>query len=448
VIAATSAACYPGPVERDESRESATGGRPRATRRSNAALATLLLAIAGCGEAVEPASVDDIDGFWFDITDYGAWRAPTEEQSAAIRQLEALGYADGYEAGPQLTGVLQHAADACEPGLNLWSSGHAPEAFLMKMDGEIVHTWRHAYGSLPGAGAMEHHSQNAWRRVRLLPGGDLLAIHEGLGLLKLDRESNLQWYFPGHAHHDLDLRADGRILVLTRAARMMPGLHPTEPIFEDSITTLDADGNVLEQVSLLACLRDSSYSNALRSASTDGGDILHTNSIDILDAQEARAHPRFEPGHVLVCFRDLDAIATVDLERRTVVWMSSGDWIAPHDVSALGPGALLIFDNMGNETFSKVLEFDPQTGSELWSHRGSPAQAFFSIFCGTAARLPGGNTLITESCRGRVLEVDAQGAVAWEYASPYRAGDRQQFVAALYEMVRLPADTSLEWLEH
>jgi len=403
--------------------------------------------LLGCGGAEEPTSVDGIDGFWFDITDYGAWRAPTEEQSAAIRELESLGYADGYEAGPQVTGVLQNDPERTQVGLNLWSSGHAPEAFLMNMEGRILHTWKHAYSDLPGAGAMEHHSQNAWRRVRLLPHGDLLAIHEGLGLLRLDRDSDLQWYFPDHAHHDLDLYPDGRILVLTRAARMMPGLHPTEPIFEDSITTLDGDGNVLDQVSLLACMRDSQYSNTLRQASTDGGDILHTNSIDILDAQEARAHPSFVPGHVLVCFRDLDAIATVDLEGRTIAWMSAGDWIAPHDPTALGPGSMLIFDNMGHETFSKVLEFDPQDGREIWSHRGDPPQSFFSIFCGTAARLPRGNTLITESCRGRVIEVDDQGDVVWEYASPYRAGADQQFVAALYEMVRLPEDQALEWLE-
>jgi hypothetical protein len=66
--------------------------------------------------------------------------------------------------------------------------------------------------------------------------------------------------------------------------------------------------------------------------------------------------------------------------------------------------------------------------------------------CGAATRLPNGNTLATESDRGRAIEVTPDGDTVWEYLNPKRAGDRGELVATLFEMIRLPADSPLDWL--
>ena len=39
------------------------------------------------------------------------------------------------------------------------------------------------------------------------------------------------------------------------------------------------------------------------------------------------------------------------------------------------------------------------------------------------------------------------GTIVWEYVSPYRAGEDNELVATLFEVVRLPADFPLDWLE-
>ncbi len=85
-----------------------------------------------------------------------------------------------------------------------------------------------------------------------------------VGLARLDRDSNLLWKKELLAHHWLSVADDGRIFV--------PALRPLDspiPIgqtrasivsdtgraYDDVILVLDADGNVLDEISMLsACL--------------------------------------------------------------------------------------------------------------------------------------------------------------------------------------------------
>jgi outer membrane protein assembly factor BamB len=92
-----------------------------------------------------------------------------------------------------------------------------------------------------------------------------------------------------------------------------------------------------------------------------------------------------------------------------------------------------------------VIELDPSTGTTRWAYRGSAAAPFFSQSCGTAQRLSNGNTLVTESDNGRAFEIDADGEIVWEFYNPEQAGERLQFIATLFEVVRLPPDFPLTW---
>ncbi|HSN89535.1 MAG TPA: hypothetical protein VL025_22425, partial [Thermoanaerobaculia bacterium] len=54
--------------------------------------------------------------------------------------------------------------------------------------------------------------------------------------------------------------------------------------------------------------------------------------------------------------------------------------------------------------------------------------------------LPNGNTLLTESENGRAIEVTPEGRIVWELYNPHRAGESNELVAVLFEVVRLPPD--------
>ncbi len=63
---------------------------------------------------------------------------------------------------------------------------------------------------------------------------------------------------------------------------------------------------------------------------------------------------------------------------------------------------------------------------------------FFSELCGTCQRLPNGNTLITESTRGRAFEVTPDKEIVWEFFNPHRAGENDELIATLFELIRIP----------
>ena len=80
----------------------------------------------------------------------------------------------------------------------------------------------------------------------------------------------------------------------------------------------------------------------------------------------------------------------------------------------------MLFDNEGGlDGHSRVLEVDPATQAIAWSYSGGAEHPFYSRVRSAQERLPNGNTLITESDGGRLLEVTPSGELVWEYVNPY-----------------------------
>ena len=372
----------------------------------------------------------------------------TDEQQAQLDQLEALGYASGTEEAGSESGVTIHQPERASSGWNLVVSGHAPVALLMDMQGRELHRWsrttrevwpdRDLQDARPG--------QHYFRRAHLLENGDLLVIFEGLGLVKLDKHSEVQWAFDGQAHHDLEVGPAGHIYVLTRQARMRRGAQAGEPLLEDFVTVLEADGTQVESVSLLECFRNSPFAGELERAERSG-DIFHTNTLELLDGRHAELSPAFARGNFLISLRELDLLAVVDLEGRTIRWSRRGSWKRQHQPVLLDSGNMLLFDNKGTPGHSQVLELAPLTGEVVWSYPDDAGTPFYSATCGASQRLPNGNTLITESRPGRAFEVTPDKAIVWEYFNPYRTPDDESLVATLFEVVRLPADWLTDWLD-
>ena len=378
----------------------------------------------------------------------GRWR-PAEPTDTSLddpefrRRLATLGYLAGHDPAPPRSGVVHHDPATAFAGLNLTASGHAAEAHLMDMDGRILHTWRRAFHQVwPQREKIVR--AEGWRRVHLFPEGSLLAIYDGLGLVKLDSRSRVIWSLDRHVHHDLEIQPDGSIYTLTWKERRREDLHPSDPILDDQITILDSDGTWRRDISLLDALENSPFASLLARRGADT-DIFHTNTIEVLDGRHAHLAPAFKAGNIMVALRYLDTIAIIDPGLDEVVWALTGIAHWPHQPTFLENGHLLIFDNLGPETHSRVIEIDPLTWDITWSYAGSTARPFFSESCGTAQRLRNGNTLITESDRGRAFELDPAGRMAWEFLNPARAGEQGQLIATLYEVVRLPPDFPTGW---
>lgn len=379
--------------------------------------------------------------------------AQAVDERQTIEDLEALGYFGGeVEDTGQATGVTVHDAERVQPGLNFVVSAHVPGAALMDASGAVLHRWERAFREiwpdvqLPKGGArMRAGKTEHWRRAQLYPNGDVLVVFEGLGIARLDRDSNLLWASYNRAHHDMHVTDAGEIYVLTRRAHVVERVNATEPILEDFVTVLSADGEELRSVSVLECFENSDeFGSIWTESARRKGDIFHTNSVEVLDGRAAAAAPAFSSGRVLTSLRALDVVAVLDLDAVEVVWAFRDDFVNQHDPKVVGTDHLLLFDNQSGGGPSRVLEYDLGNLERVWSYAGTDAAPFYSQRCGVAERLSGGNTLVTESMQGRVFELTPEGEIVWEYRNPGRVDDGQR-VAQLFEVVRLEADYPFPW---
>jgi hypothetical protein len=415
--------------------------------------ATLIFALAGGVFACDPS-----DG------PVAADREPepaSEEES--FDQLRALGYVSGsLPAGP-LNGVVRHDRKAAQPGLNLFTSGHAPVALLMDMEGNILHEWRADFTKVfpdhPDAARKKKKKQNFWRHAEMLPGGDLLGIWNNYGIFKLDRDSNVIWSLPNSAHHDLDVTDDGRIYTLTSETLLLPEAGPA-PINVDFITLLSADGAELRRLSVPKALENARWPKLIKefwerektrkthlAPKSAKLDPFHTNSVWILSRLEAdRLGDGFFEGDILVSMCLLDTIASIDMQEERTTWFQTGPFSLQHHPRVTTDGQIVLFNNHVTRELSSAQIVDPQTGKVTWEYTGPDDAPLHSTTSSSAEMLPGGTILIVETNPGRVLEVTLDKRVVWEYHNPYRVGRDRQKVAHVFHMERVDASLA-DWLE-
>ncbi|WP_135534774.1 aryl-sulfate sulfotransferase [Halostella pelagica] len=140
-------------------------------------------------------------------------------------------------------------------------------------------------------------------------------------------------------------------------------------------------------------------------------DWTHMNDIDHLDN-----------GNFQLSVRNFDTVIEVDPETNEIVGMvgEPGDhetMYEQHNPQRLDEwGTLLVSDSENN----RVIEYSVDNGTSVWAYGGSD----LLFWPRDADRLPNGNTLIVDTYNDRVVEVDSNGAVVWEYrgvAMPYSA---------------------------
>lgn len=388
-----------------------------------------------------------IIGVAFGVLKIFPYRVVDEAHQAMV----ALGVAQRIEQGGRLgsnmwhplrpefkgrSGVTVNLVGAVSPGLTLYSSGHDQAVRLIDAAGREVHRW-HTPWDLIWEADWDHNVPPPKDRIyvrdaRLFPNGDILMLYVGFGpspwglaLVKADRNSNIIWKIPRKIHHDLDTAPDGRIYTLTHRIRedIPAGLKlPPGRVFDDAILVLDPDGRPVREVSILEAFAASPYADLLAShVVPDNGDILHTNSIVFITAEIAARFPFARPGQVLVCLRNMDTLAVVDLEEKAVVWVQAGPWNRPHDPDLLPNGNLMIFDNdWQSGRRSRVVEYDPLTLKTVRQYSGHDANPLYSYIRSRQQVLANGNLLICESDGGRLVEIDPRGQTVWEFVNPVR----------------------------
>jgi outer membrane protein assembly factor BamB len=365
-------------------------------------------------------------------------------------------------ANTKKRGVTRWKEGAAQDGFTLFSMGHGKRVELQAMDGTPVHQWEVSYTDIwDDSGDIKELVPERFiyiRKARMYPDGRLLVIFScwsstpyGYGIAMLDRDSNVLWKDFRRIHHSFDQAEDGRIYTMDHEIKLSEGLDYADtswPFLDDGIVAYTAEGEFLSRFSLLDAIQNSPYSDVfealiLKNAGlSGGGDLLHSNDVEVLPAHLAEKFPFANAGDLLVSLRQIDSIVVIDPETESVKWFQKGYWRRQHDPDFLENGNMLIFDNhalkkssSGKQT-SRVIEFDPKNMAVIWEYRPTGDEEFFTSSRGSQQRLTNGNTLITESGKGRMIEVSPSGEVVWEYYNQTRIGPDDGLVPSIFWGIR------------
>jgi hypothetical protein len=381
-------------------------------------------------------------------------------QPDSMENLKALPYLTWVPAGKdvQKSGVIRHDHRRAYNGINLYNSRNLSMAHLMDMQGRILHMWE-----------AKINEDDSWQHVELCENGDLLAIVKDRMLVRLDWNSNIKWFQKMRFHHDVAVAENGDIYSLVREEESVTVSGFSIPILNEYVVVLSSDGEIKKKVSLfdifkreinpgkfaeirrwmndprnLKELERRKENKDFQFTSRDPQNIFHINTVEIMDRNIDKVGKK---GNFLVCALKLDLVGVIDLENQKMGWKwGPRNLSKPHHPALLENGHMLIFDNGIERGYSRVVELDPLRNKIVWEYQPDPPQHFFSVSRGSSQRLPNGNTLITESDKGRVFEVTPGGEIVWEFFNPeIRMEDEKR--AAIYRMTRIIDSKKYPFLE-
>ncbi len=319
-----------------------------------------------------------------------------------------MGYLDRHPSEDAREGVTVQR-EGVAPGLNLVDNR------VFDNDGNVLKHW-------PGL-----------EFVTLFPDGTL-AAKRGDTIGRFDPEGRALWTVPLVVHHDLSVTASGTLLTLTRENL----LYEERSVAFDRVLELSGeDGRILRSYSTfehLTSLRaihgptrfdePPEKEEACSVMDIEGvcHEYYHANSVRELPVTDlGRRDPRFAAGHWLLSLPYRDLVVILDPSSSHILWhYGPGVLSVQHTPMMTAEGTIVIFDNAKNSTRrSRVVEVDPLSKEIVWTYPEVVDPEFFTATCGQAQRLPNGNTLITESEDGRVIEVTRDGEILWEWLAKH-----------------------------
>lgn len=326
---------------------------------------------------------------------------------------------------------------------------------LVERDGTAVRTWSLDYFEhFPDTRARPCNPSSPLQidthGAQLTPRGELVVNYEYCGTVKLDRCGALVWSLAEPTHHSVVPAEAGGWWLLGRHewhAGEEPDRFPPfsaadadHTVLEDTILRISDDGEILDEISIPELMRDNGLEALLtatwdtfESEPVDRWELVHANKVTELAAELAGAYPMFEAGDLAVSLRGRNLVMVVDPESEQVRWHQVGPWLRQHDPEFRPDGRLSVFNNnvyyraayVDEQTVlttpftTNITAVDPATGRTEVVFGEAPGQEMLSVIRGEHELLDGGGMLITEFDAGRVLEVDDNGRIVWEFVNAY-----------------------------
>jgi hypothetical protein len=289
-----------------------------------------------------------------------------------------------FASSPAVT-VNVSQAGARQPGFIVTSAGTSlpNSAFIIDADGDVV--W-YADGPVNTTRAlMDYEGQNLW-----MLGLNLLNSGGEMRYLSMDGEQE-QRDVAGleFAHHDFTVMPGGRVAALVWSA---PGVE-----IESDVVIRSPDGTVTSpfRVGNNLYLGDSFHTNAIHYLPVDGGFTIADRNPNVVVKVSATGTPEWQIGGACDGAPAGDRCLALD-------------WEVVHGHHLLEDGTLVVFNNTGTDTNHVFeLELNATATSFAATLVKDYTGAGSSTILGDVQRLPGGNTLVTYSSEGKIVELDS-----------------------------------------
>ena len=356
----------------------------------------------------------------------------SKEAATDPEEFRALGYTDWEDTGEEapLLGVTQHSEEEALAGVNLYTDQERT-CLALDMQGREVHRW-----TVPDHDQVEC--------FELLADGSILVLSVDQGVSRIDRNSQVTWRADLAAHHDLAVLPGGEVIVPTHREIT----HARRRVRFDELTHLDKNGEVISSWDSHGAKEILAQHHAPHPLDSPANsptetvyDFYHLNAVEVLPSEVSG----FPAASKLLCLRNVDLLVILSPDYSEVLWsFGPGILDQPHSPELTPEGRVLVFDNGRGRGYSRLVEIDPVTDTVTWIWKAAPPESFFSPIRGSCQRLADGHTLVTESERGRVFELNAAGERVWEFWSPLIVdGQRRR----IYRMQRVLPSHVASWLQ-
>lgn len=275
--------------------------------------------------------------------------------------------------------------DKREPGFIVTSSGVflPASAFIIDADGDVV--WYFDGPESPTRALMDYEGENMWMIA-------LNVLDEGgeMRYVSMDGEAQQQDVAGlENAHHDFTVMPGSKVAALVWHE---PGNDPPSDVVirspDGTVTTAFAVGSNLY-------LSDTFHADAIHYLPFDDSFTISDRNPNLVVKVSATGAPEWQVGGTCE-----GAPAGSNC--------SPGGWTVNHGHHLLGDGTFVLFNN-GDSGFNHVREFKLNTAPNAFA--ATPVEDYTGIGTGNTLgdvqRLPGGNTLVTYSTDGTIVELDS-----------------------------------------
>ncbi len=308
-------------------------------------------------------------------------------------------------------------------------------AEIMDMNGKILHEWDIGWFKIwPKPEHLDRYfvpKSKPGTHIHgavVMKNGDLIFNFEHLGLVRINRISEVVWRLPYQTHHSIHRNNDGNLWVCGQRRRYKPNVNfPNRkpPFDEYTILEVTPEGEIMHEWLISEILHKNGLSGLLAFSFEPGSSRYEINLDDRLHLNDAEPFPStmeegfFKKGDILVSLRNINTIFVFNRDTGKIKYCSTGRFIHQHDPDFIDGNRFSVFDNKSfaenGSVKSRIVIVNAAEDTFEVFFDGGGKIPFYTDIMGKHQWLPNGNLLITESREGRAFEINRRGEVVWEY---------------------------------